>query len=226
MDVRRGTRTWPGPARKALALPAAAIAFTIMTGSGMPAHAADGAPSTAITVVRSGIPKGFLLYESGATRKRFEKEIGPMSWRFSDLRDVPLLIDPCATARRTDVGRQAARTVTGRSVKWDGDYSEQLIVYRDETAARRAVEGLRSQLHRCGERNRQYFTYKTKPVRIGDEAFLVDVFQHATTMGGTVMRQGRTVAVYTLPYAQNWRESEYGVSQAGKMARKLERFNR
>lgn len=220
MDAMPEIRTRSGRTRPAVLLPAAAVAFVVLIGSGVPARAADGAPAS--MVMRSGIPKGFLLYESKPTRKKFEKKIGRMSWKFSDRRSVPPLIDPCGVEKRADEGRQAARTITGRSVMWDGDHAEQLIVYRDETAARTAIKSLRSELRRCGEHNRDHFTYTTRPAHIGDEAFLVSVFQVASAMTGTVMRQGRSLAIYTLPYyRKNWRESDYGGSQARIMGRKL-----
>jgi hypothetical protein len=109
---------------------------------------------------------------------------------------------------------------------WDGDYSEQLIVYRNEMAARAAITGLRSELRRCAKRNRHNFTYQVKDTRIGDEAFMVDMFKVASTEGATVMRQGRTVAIYALPRKRpddppKWREAEYGGLEARKMANKL-----
>ncbi|MEV0347984.1 hypothetical protein AB0H88_19610 [Nonomuraea sp. NPDC050680] len=211
-----------GRTRAAVLLPAAAVAFVVLIGSGVPARAADGAAAPAAEVMRSGVPKGFLLYESKTTRKKFEKKIGRMSWKFSDRRSAPLLINPCGVEKRADKDRQAARTITGRSVMWDGDYAEQLIVYQDEMAASTAIKSLRSELRRCGKRNRDSFTFTTRPAHIGDEAFLVNVFQVASAMTGTVMRQGRSLAVYALPYyRKNWRESDYGGSQARIMARKL-----
>ncbi|MEV0151497.1 MULTISPECIES: hypothetical protein [unclassified Nonomuraea] len=176
----------------------------------------------------TAIPKGFLLYESRATRKRLEKKVvrTRMRWKTSDRLREPLLIDPCGTGRQTDQSRRSARTITGRSVMWDGDYSEQLIVYRDEMAARAAVKGLRSDLRRCSERNRHSYTYQAKDTRIGDEAFMVDMFKIASADGATVMRQGRTVAIYALPLRRRddppkWREAEYGGLEARKMAKKL-----
>lgn len=206
---------------------AAAALLSVVIGFGVPVRGADAAPArvnaAAATFTGTGIPEGFLLYESKKARNSFEKKIGPMRWKTSDRQDAPLLIDPCVREKSTDKSRQASRTITGRSVTWDGDYAEQLIVYRDETTARAAVEGLRADLRRCGKRNRFHFTYRTKRAHIGDEAFLVDVFELATARGATVMRKGRTVAVYSLPLPslQRWRKSEYGQPQAREMARKL-----
>lgn len=234
MDTRQERQVWPGPTRKALALPTAAIALTTVIGLTTPAPTENQTPATASmaahTAMETAIPKGFLLYESKAARKRLEKKVvrTRMQWRASDRLEELLLIDPCATGKQTDKSRQSARTITGRSVEWDGDYSEQVIVYRDEMAARAAVRGLRSDLRRCAKRNRNHFTYRVKATRIGDEAFMVHMFKVASIDAATVMRQGRTVAIYALPNSGDlpndppkWREVEYGGLEARKMAKKL-----
>ncbi|MFI6293414.1 hypothetical protein ACIBEJ_17615 [Nonomuraea sp. NPDC050790] len=228
MDTRRESQVRPRSARKAVALPTAVIALMTVIGSATPARAENQTPATASATVEIAIPMGFLLYESKATRKRLEKSVvhTRMRWRTSDRLGEPLLIDPCATRKQTDKGRQAARTITGRSVSWDGDYSEQVIVYRNETAARAAVKGLRSDLRRCANRNRHL--YRVKDTRIGHEAFMVNMWKVASIDGATVMRQGRTVAIYTSPSNSDgpdnpprWRAVEYGGIEARKMAKKL-----
>ncbi|MEW9554986.1 hypothetical protein [Nonomuraea sp. NPDC050783] len=217
-----------------MALPTAVIALTTVIGLATPAHPENQTPAAASVAVGAAvgtaIPKGFLLYESRAARKRLEKKVvrTRMRWKASDRLGEPLLIDPCATGKQADKSRQAARTITGRSVLWDGDYSEQVIVYRNETAARAAVKGLRSDLRRCARRNRYHFTYRVKDTRIGDEAFMVNMVEVASMDGATVMRKGRTVAIYALPNdgdlpddPPEWREAEYGGAEARKMAKKL-----
>ncbi|MEV4890545.1 hypothetical protein AB0K48_14245 [Nonomuraea sp. NPDC055795] len=228
MDTRQECQVWPGPTRKALALPTAVIALTTVIGLTTPENQALA--MAAHTGMETAIPQGFLLYESKAARKRLEKKVvrTRMQWRVSDRPGELLLIDPCATGKQTDKGRQFARTITGRSVEWDGDYSEQVIVYRDEIAARAAVQGLRSDLRRCAKRNRNHFTYRVKATPIGDEAFMVNMFKVASIDAATVMRQGRTVAIYALPSSGDipgdppkWRQVEYGGLEARKMAKKL-----
>ncbi|MFD9944299.1 hypothetical protein ACFWYW_28185 [Nonomuraea sp. NPDC059023] len=234
MDTRQECQVWPGPTRKARGLPTAVIALTTVIGLTTLALTGNQAPATASvaahTAVKTAIPKGFLLYESKAARKRLEKKVvrTRMQWKVSDRLEEPLLIDPCATGKRTDKSRQSARTITGRSVTWDGDYSEQVIVYRDEMAARAAMKGLRSDLRRCAKRNRNHFTYRVKATGIGDEAFMVNMFKVASIDAATVMRQGRTVAIYALPGSGDipgdppkWREADYGGLEARKMAKKL-----
>ncbi|MFF4619211.1 hypothetical protein [Nonomuraea jabiensis] len=215
-----------------MALLATAIALTTVVGSAALAHAENQTPATASmaanAATRTAIPKGFLLYESRATRKRLEKKVvrTRMQWKTSDHLGEPLLIDPCFKGKQTDKGRQFARTITGRSVLWDGDFSEQVIVYRNEMAARAAVKGLRSDLRRCAKRNRYH--YRVKDTRIGDEAFMVNMFKVASIDGATVMRQGRTVAIYATPRTSHlqdgsskWRKGEYAEREARKMAKKL-----
>ncbi|MFI6390656.1 hypothetical protein [Nonomuraea sp. NPDC050540] len=214
--------------RKAVALPSAAIALMSVIGLATPAPTEYRTLATAS--MERAIPRGFLLYESEAARKRLEKKVvrTRMQWRASDRLEELLLIDPCATGKQTDTSRRSARTITGRSVEWDGDYSEQVIVYRDEIAARAAVRSLRSDLRRCAKRNRNHFTYRVKATPIGDEAFMVHMFKVASIDAATVVRQGRTVAIYTLPSSGDipgdppkWRPVEYGGLEARKMARKL-----
>jgi hypothetical protein len=228
VDTRPESQVWRGPARKALPTTAIALAIAInLTTPVRPENQTPVAASTAGGEAKAtAIPKGFLLYESRATRKRLEKEVvrARMEWKANDRLGEPLLVDPCVTGKQTDKSRQAARTITGRAVMWDGDYSEQVIVYRNEPAARAAVQGLRSDLRRCAKRNR--FKYQVKDTRIGDEAFMVDMFKLAAIDGATVMRQGRTVAVYALPREvpddpPKWREAEYGGVEARKLAKKL-----
>ncbi|MCG5217884.1 hypothetical protein [Streptosporangium sp. KLBMP 9127] len=220
MNTTRESRGRSGTARRMAAV--LAVACMTLAGFGGTATA-----TTATTADAAGvrIPDGFLLYEGKVTRKKAEKKYGRLSWKVSDRRSVPLLIDPCDVRKRTDRGRVAARTVYGEVVGWDGVYSEQLIVYRDEPAARVAIDGLRSQLRKCAVRDvgdGAKFTHRTRRAHIGEEAFLVKGFYVASGMTGTVTRQGRAVAIYTFPgYPQGWRESDFGGPQARKMAGKL-----
>jgi hypothetical protein len=229
MNSRRKTPARPAVARRTVALPAAVLAVTAVTmviGMTVPAQAENRTPSTGETATaRTVIPKGFLLYENVGTRKEVRRRVvhAPMRWKVSDRPDVPLLLDPCARGKHTDGHRRAVRTVTGSGRTWDHDVSEQLVVYRDDRAARAAVAGLRSDIRRCGGRG--HFTYRVKDTRIGDEAFLVGVFTVASNDGFTVMRQGRTVALYARrPGGEahpKWRRSQYGGVEAAKMARRL-----
>ncbi|MGC5014134.1 hypothetical protein ACLQ2R_25505 [Streptosporangium sp. DT93] len=64
-----------------------------------------------------------------------------------------------------------------------------------------------------------------KDTRIGDEAFMVGIFKVTSFEGATVMRHGRTVALYTRPgeIHPTRRRSEYGGVEAARMADKLTR---
>ncbi|WP_345149698.1 hypothetical protein [Nonomuraea rubra] len=207
--------------RRAVAVPLAATTLIGVLGA-VPAHATSDRQPAA-----SRIPGGFLLYEGKAARQKAAERLGRATWTTTDRRDVPFLVDPCATKQSTDPGRRAARTITGDSVEWDDTHSEQLIVYRDASAARAAVQGLRAQLRRCAARDAgggHTFIHATRPARIGDEAFLVKGFFVASGMAGTVARQGRAIVIYTFSdHPEGWPESKFGGKQARAMIAKLAR---
>ncbi|RJL25178.1 hypothetical protein [Bailinhaonella thermotolerans] len=202
---------------------AAAVPYGVAAAPAVPYGVSAGAPVTTI-------PKDFLLLERKSRKP--VKYPDEQRWARSSRTGEPLLLKPCGERNAPGAaGRAAARSLyfTEPTVL----QGEQLVVYRNEGAARAAMDDLRAKLRSCSKRGSYHFT--ASRLRLGDEAVRV-VGQtwrgrNKPGVGGErhiVVRRGSAIAVYGM-YAEYGRpgDAEFRWHQrlASRMARKLCRYD-
>jgi hypothetical protein len=173
--------------RRTLTLVAGAVVMIGLGGS----QAVAASRGEAVAASGAALPKGFLLYEAKAAGPSRSWE----TWKVSDRLNRRLQVNPCDQNPGAK-NRSAARTITYSA---ETDYlAEQVVVYGDETAARKAMSSVRADLKRCARvgigHNR--YSYKWKNVGIGDEALRVGGFFFETRMRYVVVRKGKALVVY------------------------------
>ncbi|MEV4067321.1 hypothetical protein [Nonomuraea dietziae] len=145
----------------------------------------------AVASSSASLPKGFLLYEAkaAAPAKSWEE------WKVSNQLSRRLEINPCQRNPGAK-NRVAARTIT---YLVDVDHlSEQVVIYRSKTAARRAFNDVRADLKRCatGGTKPYTFAYRWKKTEIGDEALRIGGFGFEGRFRYVIVRKGKALAIY------------------------------
>lgn len=154
--------------------------------------------AAALGLTGGSLPDGFLLMEKQAEGPHPKWE----HWTVSDSRKKALMLDPCDTAYHTgkpakDKGRHASRTILFTS-----EYrfkSEQVVLYRDERAARTVMKTLRADLKRCAKRGKGFSRsrYYSKPLKLGDEAVKVGARDFENGLRAVAVRRGAALILYT-----------------------------
>ncbi|MEU9885930.1 hypothetical protein [Sphaerisporangium sp. NPDC051011] len=177
--------------RRALMLVAGVAAVIGLTGG--EAMGAAGAVARPGAVAGGVLPKGFLLYEAEAAGPSKPWE----TWHVSDRVGQRLAVNPCGDDPAPK-GRAAARGITHTV---ENDYTtEQVIIYRDRSAARKAMSSLRADLERCATHKgtgHDGYSYKWKKTAIGDDALRVGGFFFESRVRYVVVRKGRALALYS-----------------------------
>ncbi|WP_113699379.1 hypothetical protein [Nonomuraea lactucae] len=151
---------------------------------------------TLLLAAATAIPNGFLLYEKAAAVKDDDPET---TWTVNRKKSAGLVVNPCERPRLAQAGRTAARTVVHTAVP-DFSKSEQVILYKSASAARKAVKDLRSATATCRVRG---YRYGLRDVGLGDEALAVTgQVYHGRKPGfggerGIVARRANALVIYT-----------------------------
>ncbi|MEU8246747.1 hypothetical protein [Nonomuraea sp. NPDC048916] len=149
-----------------------------------------------LLAVTVAVPNGFLLYEKAAAVKDDDPET---SWAVSGRKTARLVVNPCDRAGLGQAGRVSAKTIVYTAVP-DFSRSEQVILYRSATAARKAVKDLRKAVSTCRISG---YRYAGRTVGLGDEALAVtgQSYQgrHPAIGGerGIVARRANALVIYT-----------------------------
>lgn len=138
-----------------------------------------------IMAMLTTLPVGFLQFETSA---RGGPDAEYAGWWLSDKPAEPLRISPCGTRTSGDKGRLAARTIGIDDPP--AMQVEQLVLYRSERFARKAMDGLRVRLRKCGSTG--------QPLRLGDEAIRVTVAGKPADEGAhyVAVRRGSALIIY------------------------------
>ncbi|WP_283134031.1 hypothetical protein [Rhizohabitans arisaemae] len=191
------------------------------------AVAAFGLPASASAPSPTHIPRGFLLHDADA-RKNANPEF---PWMVSNRRQDPLSVNPCETKLGPGYsGRTAVRTLT--QPQPDGSISEELLVYRNEAWARRAVSQIRADLARCPRLkvpDGVDQVYRARTLRLGDHGMAIHVQSHRGAKavdGGThivLVQRGNAIALYsaTAPFFTPTDDDSRNLPKAKRMAKKL-----
>jgi hypothetical protein len=153
------------------------------------------------------IPKSFLLSEKSARTPQRAEEW----WEISDKLNKPLLGNPCGRKSGTTADRSAARTIVHHTSA--PSYSgEQLVVYRNTKAAKKAMSKLFADARRCATRpdGKPYSwtgdgrtRWVVSRTRLANEAALMRMMMHdklnkewSPLLSGLVVRKGRALMIY------------------------------
>ncbi|HEV2780275.1 MAG TPA: hypothetical protein VGX25_12860 [Actinophytocola sp.] len=146
------------------------------------------------------IPEGFLRGEELSRRPLDQPEV---RWVRTDEPGLPSLLSPCGTQPGDEAGRAAGRQMA--LVAPTLYKIERMVIYRDESAAARAMDGYRDALTRCArhpEPDGATTVWIWEPLDIGDEALFLAGQRYEGDRGthghhrGVLTRKGRTVLMY------------------------------
>jgi hypothetical protein len=180
-----------------------AVATYLVVRPADPLPEAVAPPIMPVTVgaAEVSVPAGFLLADE---RSQFDVADQGMRWDKVEGLGLPPLVSPCGGAlpSETDVvgARQVALVRPERLYKL-----ERVVVYRDQTAAVRALAERRDALVRCAdhpEPDGVHTVWRFEALDIGDEAMFVAGQRMRSTDGlpghhrGVLMRQGRVLVMF------------------------------
>ncbi|SDL35519.1 hypothetical protein [Nonomuraea jiangxiensis] len=162
-------------------------------------------PGAGTASAATDVPKGFLIYERADRPRPVVTVDGRPRWRVVNSAHGILWVNPCQDAGLGTKGRIAVRRAWLEAPA--AAQMEEVALYRDVSAARKAMTDLRAALRRCakiddGAGDGRDVRWTGTPARIGDEALQVAMqAYHGTrpTIHGqraVVARKGSAVFLY------------------------------